>query len=85
MSSVATTLHIQFKHRVPQGGAWCPAVDGAEFHKAALVAADLHTQYEFDGASQGNAWSHKVASTATHYHMQSTLGVLLGGVWCPVR
>ena len=85
MTSVATTLHIQFKHRVPQGGAWCPAVDGAESHKAALVAADLHMQYEFDGASQGNAWSHKAASTATHYHMQSTLGVLLGGVWCPVK
>ncbi len=54
-------------------------------HKAALIAADLHSQYELDDFSQGSASSHKSAPTATHYHMQSKLGVMLGGAWCLAR
>ena len=49
-------------------------------HNAALTAADLHAQYELDDVSQTSAWSHKSAPTATHYHMQSKLGVLALGV-----
>ena len=54
-------------------------------HTAALLAADLHSQYELDDVSQGSAWSHKSAPTATHYRMQPKLGVMPGGAWCLAR
>ena len=50
-------------------------------HNAALVAADLHAQYELDDVSQSSAWSHKSAPAATHCHMQSELGVMPGSAW----
>ena len=47
---------------------------------AAFTATDLHSRYELDDVTQASAWSHKLAPTATHYHMQSKLGVLALGV-----
>ena len=54
-------------------------------HNAAFIASDLHSQSELDDVSEGSAWSHKSAPTATHYHMQSKLGVMPGGAWCLAR
>ena len=45
--------------------------------KEASIATDLHTQYELDDVSQSSSWSHRLALTATHCHLQSKLGVLL--------
>ncbi len=33
MASLATTLGMRFKNRVPQGGAWCPAIHGALYRE----------------------------------------------------
>ena len=49
------------------------------------IATDLHTQFELDDVSQSSSWSHKLALTATNCHLQSKLGVLLGGAWCLAR
>ena len=47
---------------------------------AALLATDFHSRYELDDVTQCSAWSHKLAPTATQYHVQSKLGVMALGV-----